>query len=236
MALVDSSSHKRTFRRILFDPLRLERHPRSMSAVYMQCKPRQVIYARCSTDKQVLENQTLKLTELYPAAEVFTETASGAKQRPVLKELLLTLKEGDQLIVYELSRLGRKTVEILALVEELSKRGIILKSVRENLDLGSIAGRLVCSILISINQMEREVLGERTRLGLEARRKQGVRLGAPPRYTKIQLEQVKQLRAEGKRLKEIAELTGISISHVSRLLKYTTQSQQADSVRELAAS
>jgi putative DNA-invertase from lambdoid prophage Rac len=81
------------------------------------------IYSRVSTGKQDTANQLARLRELYPTAPIYEETASGAKRRPVLEGLLARLQKGDYLVVAALDRLGRKTSEILALIENLEKRG-----------------------------------------------------------------------------------------------------------------
>ena len=116
------------------------------------------IYSRVSTGRQDTANQLAKLRELYPAATVFEETASGAKRRPILESLLQLLKEGDQLIIAALDRLGRRTSEILALIEDLERRGVVLKSLREGLDYSSISGKLVTQILAACAEMERGLI------------------------------------------------------------------------------
>jgi DNA invertase Pin-like site-specific DNA recombinase len=177
------------------------------------------LYSRVSTDKQETENQLSRLRDMYPDAAVFEETASGAKARPVLAALLGLLKEGDTLIVAALDRLGRRTSEILLLIEDLERRKIVLKSIREGVDYSTIAGRLVTQILVSVAEMERRLIGERTKLALEARRKAGVRLGAPAKYSAEIVAQVRALRASGRSLRSIAKEVGMSASRVAQLCK-----------------
>ena len=142
----------------------------------------QYIYSRVSTDKQETQNQLSKLKELFPGAAVFEEVSSGAKARPVLQTLLASLHSGDILIVAALDRLGRRTSEVLALIEDLERRGVILKSIREGVDYSTIAGRLVTQILCACAEMERRLISERTKMALEARRKAGVKLGGPAKF------------------------------------------------------
>lgn len=156
---------------------------------------------------------------MFPHAEVVEETASGGKARPALEKLVQQVQTGDTLVVAALDRLGRKTSEILLLVEDLERRGIILRSIRESIDFSTIAGRLVCQILISVSEMERRIISERTRLALAAKKKMGVVGGRRPKYTEEQVREVKKLRSQGTKLKDISLKTGISISRVYQLTK-----------------
>lgn len=187
----------------------------------------QYIYSRVSTDKQDTENQLSKLKEMFPQAAVFEEVASGAKSRPVLQTLLGSLKEGDILIVAALDRLGRRTSEVLALIEDLERRGVVLRSIREGVDYSTIAGRLVTQILCACAEMERRLISERTTLALAARRKAGVKLGAPSKYSSETVNEIRALRSQGRTVREIARITGVSPSRVSQLCKVSTSADGA---------
>lgn len=180
-----------------------------------------VIYSRVSTNKQECENQLSRLKELYPEAAVFEEVASGAKSRPILQTLLASLNKGDTLIVAALDRLGRKTAEILNLIEDLDKRGIVLVSVREGVDYSSICGKLVTQILVSVAEMERNLISERTKHALAAKRAQGIVGGRKAIYTKEVVEEAKRLKSTGQTCKVIAAQLGMSASRVSQLTKKT---------------
>ena len=182
-------------------------------------KMRTFIYSRVSTGGQDAANQTSNLKQQFPNAAVVEEIASGAKSRPMLEKLVQELQSGDTLVVAALDRLGRRTSEILLLVEDLERRGVILRSIRESIDFGSIAGRLVCQILISVSEMEKKIIGERTRLALAAKKKMGIVGGRRPKYSPQQVEQVKTLRSQGVKLKDISASTGISMSRVYQLTK-----------------
>lgn len=179
----------------------------------------QYIYSRVSTDKQETQNQLSQLKELFPGAAVFEEVASGSKVRPILQALLGMLKAGDTLIVAALDRLGRRTSEVLALIEDLERRGVVLKSIREGVDYSTIAGRLVTQILCACAEMERRLISERTKLALDAKRKAGVRLGCPSKHSAETVSRVLELRAGGMPVREVAKLTGVSASRVSQLSK-----------------
>lgn len=179
----------------------------------------QHIYTRVSTDKQETDNQVSRLSEMFPDAQVHEEVASGTKSRPVLKALLVKLCKGDVLIVSSLDRLGRKTSEILLLIEDMERRGIILKSIREGVDYSTMVGKLVTQILCSVAEMERNMISERTKIALQARKKRGMRLGAKPIYTREQAERARTLRRQGLTVAEVAVRVGMSASRVSQLTK-----------------
>lgn len=178
----------------------------------------QFVYARVSTLSQETENQVTNLKRLYPEAIFIEEVASGAKARPELDKLVQQLQRGDELIVSSLDRLGRKTSEILVLIESLEKRGIILKSLREGLDYSTISGRLVTQILVSVSELERSLISQRTKAALAAKREKGIVGGRPRIHGDDKIEKAKQLRANGKSLAYISKEVGISISRLHQLL------------------
>lgn len=179
----------------------------------------QYVYARVSTSNQETDNQVINLKRLYPDAVFIEETASGAKARPELEKLVQQLQRGDELIVSSLDRLGRKTSEILTLIESLEKRGIILKSLREGLDYSTISGRLVTQILVSVSELERSLISQRTKSALAAKREKGIVGGRPRIHSDERIQQAKELRAKGHSLAVISKQVGISISRLHQLLK-----------------
>ncbi|MGE3683031.1 MAG: recombinase family protein [Bdellovibrionales bacterium] len=179
----------------------------------------QYVYCRVSTSNQETENQVINLKRLYPNAAFIEETASGAKARPELEKVVRQLQRGDELIVSSLDRLGRKTSEILTLIEDLDKRGIILKSLREGLDYSTISGRLVTQILVSVSELERALISQRTKSALAAKREKGIIGGRPRIHSDHKVHQAKALRANGKSLAAISKETGISIGRLHQLLR-----------------
>ena len=176
------------------------------------------IYIRVSTDGQKTDPQARQLTSLYPGASIVSEVASGAKKRPMLRALVDQLKEGDWLIVAALDRLGRRTSEILLLIEELESRGVILRSVREGVDYSTPAGRLVTQILLSVAELERNLISERTKAGLEAARKRGRLIGRPTIIPDELKNLARELVSKGMTHQQAAEQTGISRQYVSALV------------------
>ena len=176
------------------------------------------IYTRVSTDGQSGDPQVQQLSDLYPDARVINEVASGMKKRPMLHALVAQLQPGDWLIVAALDRLGRRTSEVLFLIEQLEERRVILKSVREGVDYATPAGRLVTQILISVAEMERAMISARTKAGLEAARKSGKKIGRPPFVTPEQRQLAIDLVMQGETHKKAAKKAGISRPYVTRLI------------------
>lgn len=175
------------------------------------------IYARVSTDKQETDNQLSKLVSIYPSALVIAENASGAKHRPKLEHLISIMREGDVLIVAALDRLGRRTAEVLQLLDDLHHRGIVLKSIREGVDYSTISGRLVSQIFVSFAEMERNLLSERTKAALAHKRAIGITLGRPKVFSLETRIKIQELRAQGETYERISKLTGVSRTQVYKI-------------------
>lgn len=177
------------------------------------------IYSRISTDKQDNQNQLVHLQRLYPNAEIREETASGVKHRPILEKLLKQLSSGDTLVIAALDRLGRRTSQAIALIEDLYARNIKVVSIREGLDYSTPAGRMVTQIMMSVAEMERSLIVDRIKASLRAKKAQGIRLGRPSTIPTAIVQQVHTLRNEGKTIKQINKLTSVSTGRICQLLK-----------------
>lgn len=175
-------------------------------------------YIRVSTDKQNLQLQedSLKKTNCY---KIFFDVASGAKtDRPGLQECLKYIRGGDTLVVWKSDRLGRSTVDLLNIVDDLRNRNIGFKSLTEDLfDTTSSNGRLVFGIFALLAEHERDRIRERTMAGLAAARARGRNGGRP----KVLTEEKKALAFEAlqnrnKSVKGIAKGLGVSEATVYR--------------------
>ena len=137
-------------------------------------------YARVSTKDQTVDLQVDALTQAG-CTKVYTEVISGARaERPVLEQLIETLRAGDVLVIWKLDRLGRSLTHLLAIVTDLITRQIGLKSLNDPIDTTTPQGRLIFNLFASLAEFEREVMRERTRAGLSAARARG-RLGGRPK-------------------------------------------------------
>ncbi|MBU1340492.1 MAG: recombinase family protein [Proteobacteria bacterium] len=175
-------------------------------------------YIRVSTNKQNLQLQedSLKKINCY---KIFYDVASGAKaDRPGLQECLNYIRDGDTLIVWKSDRLGRSTVDLLNIVDDLRNRNIGFKSLTEDLfDTTSSNGRLVFGIFALLAEHERDRIRERTMAGLAAARARGRNGGRPKALTdEKETLAFDALQNRNKSVKGIAKGLGVSEATVYR--------------------
>lgn len=168
-------------------------------------------YARVSTKDQKLTSQRNQLNE-HGCEKIYTDKVSGANtERVGLTRLLTNAREGDVIVVCKLDRLGRSLKHLVELVAELNDRGIGLKSLGDPIDTTTAQGRLVFNIFASLAEFERELIRERTNVGLQSARAQGRTGGRKP-----------GLSEEGKRKARIAESyyqEGMPVDQIAKELK-----------------
>ena len=175
-------------------------------------------YARVSTRDQNLDLQTAAL-QSAGCARIFEDTMSGAgRQRPGLERALEHLRAGDTLVVWKLDRLGRSVKDLVEMVGELEGRGVHFQSVTDSIETATPAGRFFFHVMASLAQMERELLIERTRAGLDAARAQGRVGGRKRRMTDSKVEAAKTLLAAGEAPKVVAANLGVSLPTLYRWL------------------
>jgi DNA invertase Pin-like site-specific DNA recombinase len=175
-------------------------------------------YARVSTRDQNLDGQRDSLAATG-AERIFADTITGtARVRPELDRLLSELRPGDVVVVTKYDRLARSLKDLLEIVDLIQARGAGFRSLGEDIDTTSPAGRLVFHVFASIAQFERERIVERTKEGLEAARKRGRVGGRPPALLPAQKAEVKRMRDEERRpIAEIAGLFKVSAKTVRRV-------------------
>ena len=169
-------------------------------------------YARVSTGDQNLD---LQKTALFRAEceQIFEDTASGKNaRRPGLRRALRRLKPGDVLVVWKLDRLGRSMRHLVVLVEELRERGINFRSLTDSIDTSTPMGRFFFHVMGALAEMERELIVERTKAGLEAARAQGRIGGRRPKLTPEQWAQAGRLIASGVPRQKVAIIYDVGIS------------------------
>ncbi len=130
-------------------------------------------YARLSTQDQNLELQREALTRAG-CQKVFEDKVSGTRaERPGLAKVLEMLRDSDILVVWKLDRLSRSVKQLVDLVGELHKQGVQFKSLTDSIDTGTPSGRFFFHVMASLAEMERELIVERTRAGLQVARQLG---------------------------------------------------------------
>jgi DNA invertase Pin-like site-specific DNA recombinase len=173
-------------------------------------------YARVSTQDQ---NLTLQVDALQAGGctRIFQDQMSGARaDRPGLLEAMSHLREGDTLVVWKLDRLGRGVKGLVDLVAELEKREVHFQSLTDQIDTSTPAGRFFFHVMASLAQMERELIIERTRAGLEAARRQGKVGGRKRLMTDSKIESARKLIQNGMAPSEVARNLGVSIPTLYR--------------------
>jgi DNA invertase Pin-like site-specific DNA recombinase len=175
-------------------------------------------YARVSTDDQNLDAQ-LDALEIAGAERVYSERVSGAgKSRLELQRLLDQLRNGDVVTVTKYDRLSRSLQDLLEIVEVIRSKGAGFRSLAEDIDTTTPAGRLVFHVFASIAQFEKERISERTKEGLTAARKRGRVGGRPPALSAVQSAEVRRMRDEEHRsVTEIATLFRVSANTIRRV-------------------
>lgn len=193
--------------------------PRTAKAKTPSDTPQGVIYgyARVSTleqgDKYGLEIQK-EMLHKAGATVIFDEMESGAnKDRPQLKSLLDTVKQGDTIIVPKFDRLARNTLHLLQIVEQLQAKGVNFKSLSESIDTTTAMGKMFLTIMGAIAELERETIKERTQRGIHKHIEKHGTWGRKGINEK-RLEQAKELLIAGVSNAEVSERTGLKRSTI----------------------
>lgn len=174
-------------------------------------------YARVSTDDQNLDAQTDALNDAGATRLFADKISGGTRKRPELDKLFEQIREGDVVVVTKYDRLARSLRDLLDIVEGIKERGAGFRSLAEDIDTTTPAGRLVFHVFASIAQFERERISERTKEGLEAARKRGRVGGRPAALSAAQKAEVCRMRdSDGKTTSEIAQLFKVSVATVRR--------------------
>ncbi len=136
-------------------------------------------YARVSTDDQLPDTQ---MDELRAAGcdRIFQEHGSEASRaRPVLTRLLGNLTAHDVLVVVRLDAIAHSVSHLSQMIEDLKKRGVSFRSLRDPIDTSTSQGTYCLEVLGAIAQLERALIAERTRVGIKAAKARGRLPGNP---------------------------------------------------------
>ena len=200
-----------------------------------------VIYARVSTNGQDYQRQLDELREYashmgYEVVREFSEKISGAKkiaEREALTDLLdfVESNEVDKVLIYECSRLSRRAVDFLSVIERLTEQGISVYIHQNGLETLQPDGnpnpiaQLVLGILAQFNSMERGLIRSRMESGYNHYRAKGGKVGRKPGYRKTD-QQMKEQYAEelrllrkGYSLANVSKLTGTAINTLRKVKK-----------------
>lgn len=150
-------------------------------------------YARVSTQDQNLDRQIDQL-DAVGCQKIFSEKYTGTKrERPEFNRMLDQLRSGDIVIVSDLSRISRSSKELLSIVEELQRRDVQIKSLKEAwLDTTTTHGKLIFTVMAGLAQFERDLTSDRTKEGLASARARN-RIGGRPAANKESIELAKKM-------------------------------------------
>lgn len=139
-----------------------------------------VFYARVSTQEQN-EARQIEAAKQQQCEKIFLDKQSGKNaDRAELKKMLAYVREGDTVIVSEISRLARNTADLLRIVEELTEKGVAFVSLKESIDTATPQGKFMLTIFAAMAEMERESGLQRQAEGIAEAKKAGKYKGRKP--------------------------------------------------------
>jgi DNA invertase Pin-like site-specific DNA recombinase len=194
-------------------------------------KPKTVAYLRVSTDEQDIEKNKYDILHLanekgLGKVQWIEETISGRvswKKRKIA-QVLDELQQGDHLLVSELSRLGRSMLECMEILSIASQKEINIYAVKGNWQLdNSIQSKIIAMAFSMAAEIERDLISQRTKEALAAKKKAGVKLGRPKGIGKSKLDQyrpeIEALLSSGSSQRFLAHRFGTTEANLSRWMQ-----------------
>jgi DNA invertase Pin-like site-specific DNA recombinase len=176
-------------------------------------------YARTSTDDQTTALQLAALKRARCSHIYEDKGLSGAtSKRPALARCLRTLRPGDTLIVWKLDRLGRSLRDLITMLDDLRARGVKFHSLTEAIDTATPTGRAMWRMIGVLAELERSLISERTRAGVKAAQRRGVKFGRKVKLTPEQIEHARKLIDKGEARQYVADLLNVGRSTLYRAL------------------
>lgn len=197
---------------------------------------RTALYMRVSTGEQTVENQRQSLHAMAAArgwnvVREYEDVASGAKGRdgrPALDEMMrdAARRKFDRVAVWAADRLGRSTAHVAAVMEELETLGVAQFYHKEAIDTSTPHGRAMIRMAAVFSELERDMVRERVRAGIDRARIRGTKSGRPIGRPKVSAKVERAIhaaRAEGKGVRKIAREVGCGVGTVVRVLRENDQ-------------
>lgn len=200
-----------------------------------------VIYSRVSTNNQDFKRQTEELLEFsknmkYDVSSIFEEKISGGKtneERPELMKMINFIKTNkiDKVLCWELSRLGRNTIEVLKTIQLLNENCISLyiknhniETLNDKCEINPMSQFLI-QILTSVSEMEKTQIRQRIKSGYDSYRKNGGKVGRKDGFKKdeqtllTEHKEVVKLLKQGYSVRKTMKLTDKSSGTVQKIKK-----------------
>lgn len=181
-----------------------------------------LIYSRVSTVEQNVEQQTKILTEKYPHDEVFEDKFSGkSMEREQFQLMRSKLRRGDTVIVYDISRLGRNTKEVLMFCDDMTELGVkVVIYTLGGVDITSSTGRMVLTTLAAVAEMQRTEMLEKQAIGIARAKDEGKYKGKQiSKDSKEEFKKVTELIELGMSANKAIKTVGMNKSKFYRLKK-----------------
>lgn len=184
-------------------------------------------YIRVST----LTQNTVRQLDGIEVEKLFIEHSSGKTvERPVLRECISFVREGDTLIVHSMDRLARNLIDLRNIVETLNLKGVMVQFVKENLTFDgknkNPMSNLMLSLMGAFAEFERELILERQKEGIELAKQRNVYGGRPKKLSETEEEQVLAQLEYNKNMKEVGKRFGISGVTVWRIMNRARKANQ----------
>ncbi|MEZ5813841.1 MAG: recombinase family protein [Alphaproteobacteria bacterium] len=190
---------------------------------------RTIGYARVSTEDQHLDLQ-LNALKLAGCSAIFEDrgVSATAKQRPGFEQALSSLQAGDVFVVWKMDRAFRSLKNALDILEVFENRDIAFRCLTENIDTTTAMGKCMYQIRHAFSELERNLIRERTKAGMEAARKRGVQIGRPRKLSTCQIVHAQNLlqHQSGRTTAQIADEFGVSPRTVYRALSQYTNTNE----------
>lgn len=176
-------------------------------------------YLRVSTEEQKPDRQIDGLRSICDSLHIECISAV-AKKRPVFEYVLSALQKGDRLVVWNLDRAFRSTLDALTQVQALKERGIEFQVVTMNIDTSEPMGEFFFTVVAAFAQLERQTISQRTKEGLMAAKRRGKQLGRKAKLSKQQVRSAIAKIETGKfTVREVAALHGVDVTTIRRSIK-----------------
>lgn len=155
-------------------------------------------YIRVSTAEQNIARQEV-LMEQLGVEKIFVDKCSGKNaNRPKLMEMMKFIREGDTVVVSEISRFARNTKDLLTMIEQLTEMGVQFESQKEKIDTTTPTGQFMITVFAAVSELEREYILARQKEGIEAKKARGEYKGRQPiEVDKAQFEYEYKLWKDG---------------------------------------
>ena len=190
---------------------------------------RVVKYQRISTDRQEIENQTTSIDKQIERLDwncvgEYKEIMSGTKSRdtrPQLRKLLQDSKKRmfDYVIVFDLSRLGRSTVDVINTINELQEVGVNIFVVKNSIDTQTQQGKMFSYFISIFSEMERDMIVSRQSESIKRLREKDTKWGKGKLMNEETKSNIFKLRDKGLSYRKICEELNVSKGSVQHALR-----------------